>query len=251
MRRDLLTLYAFAHEIERISGLVSEPMLGEIRLAWWRETIESIYAGTPRRHDISLALADVVARRSLPQAPFLALIEARAADLYETPMASRAALEDYLAATSGGLMQQAAIICAGPEPARAFAAGVNAAGLAYGLARLVRDLPLHASRRHLLWPAELLAAHGLPPETLFAARPTPALARFVAEIGEWIAQRRAEARASLAEAPAALAPATLPAALAPAYAKKAQQAENLFKADLNPAPLVKRWTLLRASMFGG
>ena len=36
----LLALYAFNHEVARVAETVREPMLGAIRLEWWRETVE-------------------------------------------------------------------------------------------------------------------------------------------------------------------------------------------------------------------
>ena len=39
-RADVLALYAFNHVLAGIGGSVSEAMLGEMRLAWWREALE-------------------------------------------------------------------------------------------------------------------------------------------------------------------------------------------------------------------
>src|ERR1041385_2992054 len=36
-REALFALYAFNYEIARVREIVSEPMLGQIRLQWWRE----------------------------------------------------------------------------------------------------------------------------------------------------------------------------------------------------------------------
>src|SRR5689334_20676146 len=53
-RRDaLFALYAFNYEVARVRENVSQPMLGQIRLQWWREVIAASYAGAPaRRHEI-------------------------------------------------------------------------------------------------------------------------------------------------------------------------------------------------------
>ena len=40
-REDLLALYAFNYEIAKTREVVSEPVLGQIRLQWWRETIDA------------------------------------------------------------------------------------------------------------------------------------------------------------------------------------------------------------------
>ncbi|HTV90379.1 MAG TPA: squalene/phytoene synthase family protein, partial [Stellaceae bacterium] len=39
-REALFALYAFNYEIARVRETVREPMLGQIRLQWWREAID-------------------------------------------------------------------------------------------------------------------------------------------------------------------------------------------------------------------
>ncbi len=80
-RDDVITLYAFGHELSK-AARVSEPMLAEIRLTWWSEALDEIFEGRPvRRHPVALALADVIARRRLPREPLDAMIEPR----YDNP----------------------------------------------------------------------------------------------------------------------------------------------------------------------
>ena len=52
----LLALYAFNIEIARVADTVREPMMGEIRLEWWRETLAGAKQGMPRNHDVARAL---------------------------------------------------------------------------------------------------------------------------------------------------------------------------------------------------
>jgi hypothetical protein len=81
-RADLLTLYAFDHELARASAVTSTPLLAEIRLTWWIEMLDEAYAGrTVRRHPVAQALADVIARRGLPRSAIEPLIEVRLAAL--------------------------------------------------------------------------------------------------------------------------------------------------------------------------
>ena len=40
---------------------VREPMLGAIRLEWWRETAEGAAKGAPRNHDVARGLAALFA----------------------------------------------------------------------------------------------------------------------------------------------------------------------------------------------
>ena len=81
-REALFALIAFNHEVARIPEAVSEPMLGRIRLQWWREVVEAVYAGAPaRRHEVAVPLADAIRACSLERAPFDRLLDARESDL--------------------------------------------------------------------------------------------------------------------------------------------------------------------------
>ena len=60
-REHLFALYAFNLEIAKIAPMVSEPMLGEIRLQWWREALDQIYGDGPvRAHEVTTPLAVAV-----------------------------------------------------------------------------------------------------------------------------------------------------------------------------------------------
>lgn len=76
-RADLIALCAFEAELMAIPTRVTQPMLAEMRYAWWRDQMEGVFADTPRvGHPVLEALTDVVTRHGLPRAPFDALIEA-------------------------------------------------------------------------------------------------------------------------------------------------------------------------------
>ncbi len=94
-RADLLALYAFNLELAKIRELVREPMMGLIRLQWWRDCIAEIYAGNVRRHQVAQPLAAAVARHGLPRESFDRLIDAREADMDATPPADLAVLTAY------------------------------------------------------------------------------------------------------------------------------------------------------------
>ncbi len=138
-RADVLALYALNIELARIGEAVREPLMGEIRLTWWREAIDELFAHRPaRRHPVVEALATAIRRRGLAAAPFEAMIEARFADLADEPFADLDAIERYLDGTAGALMGLAAATLGGGE-APAAAPAARAWGLA-GMARL-RRLP--------------------------------------------------------------------------------------------------------------
>src|SRR5713101_9720914 len=70
-REALFALYAFNYEIARVRESVSEPMLGQIRLQWWREVVAAAYAGDPpRQHVVAEPLAAVIRDFALTRSHF-------------------------------------------------------------------------------------------------------------------------------------------------------------------------------------
>ena len=50
-REALFALYAFNIEIAKTRETVSEPLIGQMRLQWWRDAIDEIFGDGPvRRH---------------------------------------------------------------------------------------------------------------------------------------------------------------------------------------------------------
>src|SRR3546814_12992281 len=84
--------------------MVTEPTLGQIRLQWWRESVEEIYRGVPRRHEVVGPLAQAVTRHDLTRAHFDRVIDAREADLQDETPASVGELEGYCESTAAPLL---------------------------------------------------------------------------------------------------------------------------------------------------
>jgi phytoene synthase len=134
-RADLIALYAFNDAVARVPGQVSNPMLGDIRLAWWREGLEALVAGASvRAHPVLQALIPAARAGRLDAAALERLIAARAADLEPQPFADEAALVDYIDGTAGAVMAAAVRLL---DPA-ADPACVVSAGRAWGWAGLWR-----------------------------------------------------------------------------------------------------------------
>lgn len=147
-RERLLPLYAFNLEIARAPWLATEPMIGQMRLQFWRDALEEIGAGrAPRAHEVVRPLAGVVASASLPVALLDEMVVARWADLERTAFADAAALGDYLGATAGNLMW-ASVLALGGEPG--LEGPARAVGRASGLAGWLMAVPELEARG---WPA--------------------------------------------------------------------------------------------------
>lgn len=106
-RADLIVLYAFEAELMAIPSRVTQPLLAEMRFAWWAEQMDGVFSGVARKgHPVLEALTDLVARHGLPRAPFDALIEAHIGRVHGEP--------HDLDAFYVGPMQLAAQVLAGP-----------------------------------------------------------------------------------------------------------------------------------------
>jgi phytoene synthase len=180
-RPALFALYAFNSEVAGIREHVREPLAGEVRLQWWRDVLADGRKEEAAGHPVARALRDVIAQYRLPVQFLDDLIEARIFDVYDDPMPSVAALEDYAAKTSSAVFALAARIL-DAERAADFDALTREAGIAYALAGLLRAFPLHAARRRLYVPLEVLDRHRARAEDAFAGRATTELRAALAEM---------------------------------------------------------------------
>lgn len=233
-RAGLHALLAFNLELARIREAVSQPLLGQIRLKWWSEALDGVFAGKPPQHAIAEALADTVRRFDLPRDPFDTLIEARNLDMTDAAPADLAALIDYAEGTSAALFDlKLSILGVDAPAARAAARDV---GVAWALAGLARAVPFHARARRIYLPADLNRDAGLDVFRLFDGRLSDprvagSLAQVVTHVAESARSRLAAARARHRQVPKPALPALLPATMA------TRDLRRLRRAGYNPFKL--------------
>jgi phytoene synthase len=181
-RADLFSLFAFNAELARIADQVTEPGLGAIRLQWWREAIEHAASGDTVGHPVADAFGEVLARRALSRERIAGLIDARTFDVGETVMPDARTLDAYLFDTTGGLFALAAEIVGAEGEKRDLVA--EASGLAYGLVRVMRSVPVLAAKGRTYLAADALARHGTSPQAIFAGVTSEGLKVLLAEMRE-------------------------------------------------------------------
>jgi phytoene synthase len=245
-RPALYALYAFNLEIARVRELAREPMAGEIRLQWWRETLAGVRREEASAHPVAAALMATMARHGLAAATFADLIEARAFDLYDDPMPTLDAFAAYGRRTASGLIELAARVLDAGHADVAELAGP--AGIAYATTGLLRAVALHASRGQLYLPADVLDRHGARPFDILAGRTTPALRAALAELRAFARQNLAAFTAGCAALPAAIAPAFLPVALVRLYLDRMERRDyDPFATPVEVAQWRRQWALWRAA----
>lgn len=212
-REAVFALCAFNIEVAKTREVVTEPMIGQMRLQWWRDAVEAVYeGGTAPNHAVARPLADAVAAHGLDRAQLDRLIDAREADLDDEPPADLPALEAYAEATAAPLLLLT-LETLGVRDAAAMEAGRHV-GTAYALAGLLRAVPFHAARGRVMLPADRLAAHGGRAREILDGKPGPAVRATVREVAAAARRHLEQARALRGSVPKAGLPALLPATLA-------------------------------------
>lgn len=246
-RRGLFALYAFNLEIAAVRERVSEPMIGLMRLQWWRDTVEAIYSGTVRSHAVAEEIARAVSRHELPREAFLRMIEAREFDLEDGPPEDVAALKSYAAATAGDLAGLAVAVCGAAGQADA----ARQAGEAWALAGLLRSVPFHASLGKVFVPADLLRAAGLGPDDVGRPEAREAVAAAVAPLAHAAAVALAGARRALRGLPRAARPGVAYLPVAGMYlGRLGRQGGDVFAPGLEPGLTARQLRIGAAAVAG-
>ncbi len=162
-RKRLLALYAFNLEVARTRERVSEPMLGQIRLQWWREALDEMAAGNVRNHPVCTALHDWLGD-GFPaevRTRLDAILTARELDLEDSAFPTLDSFRDYAAETGGTLLELGLLATGtagkGIEPV------ARHVGTAYAITGLIRAIPFAGTVGRMLIPQDVLAGVGATP----------------------------------------------------------------------------------------
>ena len=243
-RAALHALYAFNVEVARVREVAREPLPGEIRLQWWSEVLRGERAEEASANPVASALLTVIERHRLVVPALTALLDARCFDLYDDPMARLADLEAYGQKTSSTLLALAAQILAGGE-GEVTEPVANPAGMAYAIAGLIRAFPLHAARRQLYVPRELLERHGVEPQDIFAGKSSKNLCAVFAELQDIARRHLLAAHQHIATLPDAALPAFLPVALVRPALDRLARRDPFGPVELSPWR--RQWLIWRAA----
>jgi 15-cis-phytoene synthase len=252
-RKRLHALYAFENEISGVREKVTQPLLGEMRLQWWSDLLESPAddnsAQGARAHPVADALLDAIERCGLPRAELLDLIEAHVLDLYDDAVESLEELEYYCDRTVARLMRLAARILSGEDSREA--APIRDAGAALGVTYVLRSLPKHTAGGQMFVPRSILAEFGASETDMRSGVSTPQILAALKSLREFARAKYGAARERAGEAGSARA-ALLPAALVPIYLDAMERSDyEPFQPTAGPAQWRKQWRLWGASRRDG
>ncbi|MCD6034729.1 MAG: squalene/phytoene synthase [Rickettsiales bacterium] len=246
-REALFTLFALEYELSTIPDKVSEPMVGLIRLQWWRDAIKSITEGKPAQgHPIALALGELHTRTPLPYEMFETLLNAHEAELEPLPFATPEALYAYITNKYGSLFMLGAM-CLNGDP---FSLKLSHAASAWGTIELLLSLPRARQRNYCFFPTSLLEETGIKPEEVYSES-TPLHDVLIQPLLIHAKEQIAKMKEGTAPSDPQLRPLFLLSTLAESYLERIAQRgiPSLWQGKLLISPLMMQWVLMKQVML--
>ena len=249
-REALLALAAFSAELARIPlRIVHEPTMGEIRLQWWRDALDlpvPLRTGNP----VADALRDAARQHDLPARLLEAMIDARSLLLERTGALTVEEAADLLWKSEGALFALGARVT-GLSLEPDFEANCAPCGTAYGLARLLMELPQMAVHRLVPLAAAQLEAAGLAAEDMRAGWVDARVQTLVDVCSAQIEGSLAAARQFTRQLPRSGRVAFLPLALVRPYLRVLKRSgPALLRTQARVAPLTRVWKIGAAHVLG-
>ena len=248
-RSALIALAAYASDLSRIVATATQPMLGEIRLQWWRDSFEAMDKGAVIGSPIADALGRAIKTYNLPVPMLIAMSEARAFDLYDDPMPDQSSLDGYFSKTEA-IPFELALRVLGVTSGDAVRLS-QPAGRVYGMTRLLAQLPAHLAKGRMPLPLNLLPKGNWTPVTLLEDQGRVAFQSLITgavqDIEVALASLRPQIRALSPHQRVALLPL---ACVAPYLRAIEARKRNPVRDIADLAPLARVWRIGLAHMLG-
>ena len=195
-RRAITALYAFCREVDDVVDECPDPQLAATKLAWWRQEVAKLYAGTPD-HPVTQALLPVLREFNLPQEQLLEIIDGMEMDLQQTRYLDFKALSLYCyrVASVVGLLA-AEIFGTQDRQTQKYAHDL---GMAFQLTNIIRDVGEDARRGRVYLPIDELQRFDVPVADILNARHSDNFRRLMEFQIERAEQYYAQAMAALPE----------------------------------------------------
>jgi phytoene synthase len=109
-REALWALFSLNYEVSKTKEVVTEPMLGKMRLQWWLDAIAEIYEGKIREHEVLSSLSLHINEYSLPKELIADLITSRNIEFESPSIKTRDDLFSYAGMTTSPLHKLCLIV---------------------------------------------------------------------------------------------------------------------------------------------
>ncbi|WP_208435252.1 phytoene/squalene synthase family protein [Bartonella phoceensis] len=250
-RKALAALYAFNVEVVRIRETVHDPLIGEMRLRWWYDSIANGEMQKNKNNPILSDLFTAMHLFNLPKTAFLRYCDAQMLDLYHNPIATLYDLKFYCGETASIILQLSCQIL-DPDTAQDFTDISEQGGIAQGLSGVLRLLSFMQSRYQYYLPADILEAVGVDREDLESNRVNDKQKCHIIEAMVALSRDHYTKFYDHANAlPKILKQAFLPLAIIPASLQKALRLGPAVFQESATLPLMHRYWLITKAAIGG
>jgi phytoene synthase len=176
-RRAITALYAFCREVDDIVDECTDTGVAQMKLAWWRQELERLYAGQPQ-HPVARALAPALEPFDIRQGLLAEIIDGMQMDLSQNRYLDFAALEQYCHRVAGvvGLLA-ASIFGYNDQRTLTYA---HTLGLAFQLTNIIRDVGEDSRKGRIYLPLNELRQFQVSAADILHARQTENFARLMA-----------------------------------------------------------------------
>ncbi|KAI0248584.1 isoprenoid synthase domain-containing protein [Lactifluus subvellereus] len=168
-RKGYFAIKAFYDELAIVQDNVSNSIIGEMRMQFWRDAVRALADGRPPHHPIVLALHDIWQSANLPPYHMRRIVDARTEELkglshltidsLTAHAESTASTHYYLLLSLLGLSSET------------LSHAASHLGIAHCISTLLRALPYHTSKGRMVIPTEITARHGVVQEDVFRKGP--------------------------------------------------------------------------------
>lgn len=170
-RRAITAFYALCREVDDIVDECRDAGVARLKLAWWRDEVERMYAGVPT-HPVTRALHPYVEHVGIAREQLYEIMDGVEMDLDQTRYPDFRTLRLYCHRVAGVVGEVSAQIFGYSERATLKYAALL--GLAFQLTNIIRDVGEDARRGRIYLPLDEMQAHGVREAEILAHRQTNA-----------------------------------------------------------------------------
>lgn len=247
-RRSLLALYAFNIEISKVVEINKEPLVSQIKLQWWRDSLDDLKKGQIAKHPVIEELSTLLAHHQIDLDNLSLIIQARDTELIDKTPKTLNTLTEYCRQTAGTLNRLSLQIIKNDDR-HSHSNHCEDLGTAWGLIGIIRAISFHATAQRCFIPDELLNEANIKTEDLYKGDFSPEFSQVIVPICD-----RAEdiLKQALYSVPKADKSAFLLAPLARNYISRLKTCSyDIQKVDFESGNISRLMSLTRAALFGG
>merc|ERR1712071_751726 len=224
-REDVIAIRAFNVSVAQVQDQVSQGLIGQMRMKFWEDTLESMYHDAPPSQPVALQLHKAIKTNRLSKQWLQRLVSSREKNLNSKSFQSLSAVETY-AENSVSPVLYLTLECLNVRNVHADHAASHI-GRAQGLVTLLRAVPHNSQNNRVYVPIDLLVKHKVSQQALIRGTADKNVKDLVFDIASTANAHIEKARSLRGDVPASAKIALIPSVCTYSYL------ESLRRTDFN------------------